>query len=49
MIPPYVILLHTWGEGEITFQDIQDLKKVREAKGFRKLEQCRKKAHSEGF
>jgi hypothetical protein len=48
-IPQYVILSHTWGEDEITFQDIQDLNQAREKKGFRKLEQCCRKAHSDGF
>jgi hypothetical protein len=44
-----VILSHTWGEDEITFQDIQDLEKARKKKGFRKLEQYCRKAHSDGF
>jgi hypothetical protein len=48
-IPQYVILSHTWGEDEVTFQDIQDLKKAREKKAFRKLEQCCNKAHLDGF
>jgi hypothetical protein len=48
-IPQYVILSHTWGEDEITFQDIQDLEKARKKKGFRKLEQSCRKAHSDGF
>jgi hypothetical protein len=44
-----VILSHTWGEDEITFQDIQDLEKAREKKRFQKLEQCCRKAQSDGF
>jgi hypothetical protein len=49
IIPKYVILSHTWGEEEVTFQDIQDLKKAREKKGFQKLEQCCAKAEADGF
>lgn len=48
-IPQYVILSHTWGQDEITFQDIQNLEKAKRKKGFRKLEGCCKKAQSDGF
>jgi hypothetical protein len=37
-VPPYVILSHTWGQNELTFQDIQDLTPdVREKNGYRKV------------
>ena len=48
-IPQYVILSHTWGQDEITFQDIQNPEKAKLKKGFRKLEGCCKKAQSDGF
>jgi hypothetical protein len=48
-IPQYVILSHTWGEDEVTFQDIQNPEKAKRKKGFRKLEGCCKKAQSDGF
>jgi len=41
MIRKYVVLSHTWGDDEITFQDIQDLSKAREKKGFQKLDMRR--------
>ncbi|PMD32900.1 HET-domain-containing protein [Hyaloscypha variabilis F] len=47
--PKYVILSHTWGAEEVTFQDIQDFKKARGKKGFRKLKGCCNKAKSDGF
>ncbi|KAG9241956.1 hypothetical protein BJ878DRAFT_536190 [Calycina marina] len=48
-VPEYVILSHTWGEGEVSFQDFQDLKKIRERQDFKNLEQCCKKAKSDGL
>ncbi|KAL2687608.1 hypothetical protein Neosp_005169 [[Neocosmospora] mangrovei] len=47
-IPPYVILSHTWGEGEVLFQDIQN--NTAESKsGFRKMIDCCRKAAEDGF
>jgi len=48
-IPQYVILSHTWGQDEVTFQDIQNLEEAKRKKGFSKLEGCCKKAQSDGF
>jgi hypothetical protein len=48
-IPQYVILSHTWGRDEVTFQDIQNPEKAKRKRGFRKLEECCKKAQSDGF
>lgn len=48
-IPQYVILSHTWGQDEVTFQDMQNLEKAKGKKGFGKLEGCCKKAQSDGF
>jgi hypothetical protein len=39
-IPPYAILLHTWGEEEMQFQDLQEprgLKKLRNDRTFSRL------------
>ncbi|THU89808.1 HET-domain-containing protein [Dendrothele bispora CBS 962.96] len=39
VIPPYAILSHTWGEQEVTFQDIQTPKEARKKKeGYAKLQ-----------
>src|ERR1700761_3901303 len=47
-IPEYVILSHTWGDEEVTFQDIQDLEKATKKKGYEKIESCCKRAASDG-
>ncbi|KAI0502773.1 heterokaryon incompatibility protein-domain-containing protein [Xylaria bambusicola] len=42
--PPneYMILSHTWEDGEVTFQDFRDLRFARTKKGFSKIEEtCR--------
>ncbi|KAI1740256.1 heterokaryon incompatibility protein-domain-containing protein [Xylaria scruposa] len=36
-LPPYAILSHTWGEEEISFQDINDLQKASVKAGFTKF------------
>lgn len=38
--PPYTILSHTWGEEEVTFQDMSDLDAARNKKGFAKVERA---------
>jgi hypothetical protein len=35
-IPKYAILSHTWGEGEVTFQDWQDLEKASRREGSKR-------------
>jgi hypothetical protein len=35
-VPAYVILLHTWGEGEVTYQDLKKGKDKSKA-GWRKI------------
>ncbi|THU99761.1 HET-domain-containing protein [Dendrothele bispora CBS 962.96] len=37
-IPYYAILSHTWGEGEVTFQDIQNLDVAKAKTGWSKVE-----------
>ncbi|KAI8718517.1 HET domain-containing protein [Fusarium sp. LHS14.1] len=47
-IPPYVILSHTWGEGEVLLHDIQN--NTAESKhGYSKLIGCCQKAVEDGF
>ncbi|KAF2636549.1 HET-domain-containing protein, partial [Massarina eburnea CBS 473.64] len=47
-IPPYVILSHTWGDGEVTFDDI-DQPRAKEMKGYSKITGCCKQAVLDGF
>ncbi|PVH90399.1 HET-domain-containing protein [Periconia macrospinosa] len=47
-IPPYVILSHTWGKGEVTFDDI-DKPYAREMAGYYKIERCCQQAALDGF
>lgn len=50
-VPLYAILSHTWGDGEITFQDIQDVEKddVKEKKGYEKVKGTCARAAKDGF
>ncbi|KAK3674967.1 hypothetical protein LTR78_005311 [Recurvomyces mirabilis] len=36
-VPPYAILSHTWGQDEVSYQDMQKLKLARKKKGFSKI------------
>lgn len=48
-IPPYAILSHTWGDGEVSFQDIQSPEFARQARaGFAKVESACALASSQG-
>jgi hypothetical protein len=49
--PPYAILSHTWGDGEVTFQDIANLELAKTKKGFGKIEETCKlaKANDIGY
>ncbi|KAL7934213.1 RNA 3'-terminal phosphate cyclase domain-containing protein [Trichoderma chlorosporum] len=49
--PRYAILSHTWGDGEITFQDMQtkDRSAAMKKRGWRKLEDSSKRAARDGF
>ncbi|KAK4205063.1 putative HET domain-containing protein [Triangularia verruculosa] len=38
--PPYAILSHTWGEGEVTFWDMMDLPTARTKAGFSRIKHC---------
>lgn len=35
--PPYAILSHTWGNGEVSYQDFQNLWTAKEKEGFAKI------------
>jgi hypothetical protein len=47
-IPPYAILSHTWGDEEVTFDEIGTPKAWNKA-GFRKIKQCWAQAESDGL
>ena len=49
-VPPYVILSHTWGDGEVLFQDLEKPRlHYRQLKGFSKIEKCCALARSDGW
>ena len=48
-IPHYAILSHCWREGEVLFQDIQDLERTRRMVGFPKIEHCCNQALRIGY
>ncbi|KAK2027485.1 hypothetical protein LX32DRAFT_683833 [Colletotrichum zoysiae] len=48
-VPRYAIVSHTWGAGEVTFQDWKDPAVAREKKGFRKIELARAQALRDGL
>lgn len=39
-IPPYAILSHTWGDDEVTFQDLFNKKVAKKKLGYKKIEFC---------
>ncbi|KAF2655277.1 HET-domain-containing protein [Lophiostoma macrostomum CBS 122681] len=47
-IPYYVILSHTWGEGEVTFDDIHK-EYARDMPGYDKVRRCCQQAVADGF
>jgi len=47
-IPPYAILSHTWGDGELTFQDVE-AGQGQAKPGFEKLQRCCAYAKANGF
>ncbi|KAK2045412.1 HET domain-containing protein [Colletotrichum somersetense] len=48
-VPPYAILSHTWGAGEVTFQDFADLDVARERPGYTKIEKACELARQNGL
>ena len=54
VIPKYAILSHTWGEEEVSFQELQKARSVEpsmlnNSKGYRKIKDCCKLAASDGW
>ncbi|SPQ24029.1 5ef9a13c-4fad-4aa7-aede-151cb176ec88 [Thermothielavioides terrestris] len=47
--PHYAILSHTWGDDEVTFQDMADLDRARRKLGFSKIERCCQQALRDGL
>jgi len=47
--PPYAILSHTWGDAELTFQDMLDPAAARSKAGFAKVERCCQQALIDGL
>ncbi|KAK4098183.1 HET-domain-containing protein, partial [Parathielavia hyrcaniae] len=47
--PVYAILSHTWGEEEVTFQDMANLGSAHTKKGFAKIERCCRQALRDGL
>jgi hypothetical protein len=48
VFPPYAILSHTWGDDEVSFQDIQS-ESCHTKAGYEKIQQCCKLAAEDGF
>lgn len=47
-IPPYAILSHTWGQDEVTYQDMSD-QNVEQKTGYAKIKHCCSRAAEDGF
>ena len=54
--PPYAILSHTWGDEEVSFQELKEISLqepgtslATQKEGYRKIEQCCKQARSDGL
>ncbi|KAK4455260.1 heterokaryon incompatibility protein-domain-containing protein [Podospora aff. communis PSN243] len=45
----YAILSHTWGDEEVSFQDIQNLSRAARKRGFRKIEETCRLARARGL
>ncbi|KAF2497986.1 HET-domain-containing protein [Lophium mytilinum] len=48
-IPPYAILSHTWGDEEVSFEDIHKPEEARKKAGFSKIQQCCTQAITDSF
>lgn len=47
--PRYAVLSHTWGEGEVTFQDMQNKEVAQGKAGYGKIVKCCEIARDEGL
>ena len=46
----YAILSHTWGDSEVSFQDMRSAsKEIRQTGGYAKVKRCYEQAVSDGF
>ncbi|KAF2626046.1 hypothetical protein BU25DRAFT_344989, partial [Macroventuria anomochaeta] len=48
-VPEYVILFHTWGTEEVSFDDMQDAQVRNKLKGFDRIVGCCHQALQDGF
>jgi len=48
-VPPYAILSHTWGQDEVSYQDIQRLRSAKKKAGFEKIAYTCEQAASDGL
>ncbi|KAH8905287.1 HET-domain-containing protein [Coniochaeta sp. PMI_546] len=48
-LPEFGILSHTWGQEEVSLQDMQNLDLAVTKKGFRKIEYCCRQAKADGW
>lgn len=48
-VPPYAILSHTWGKGEVSLQDLQSGVVQDKAPGYNKIKGCCEVAVADGF
>lgn len=49
-VPDYVILSHTWGDDEVTFQDLlENSHDLHEKGGYKKIQSCCNQAIADGF
>ncbi|KAF1985899.1 HET-domain-containing protein [Aulographum hederae CBS 113979] len=48
-IPQYAVLSHTWGAGEVTFDDVRSSNQGREKESFRKINFCGRQAAKDGI
>lgn len=49
LVPPYAILSHTWGDGEVTFHDWQDRVSRVKKRGFYKIQSTCQQAFLDGY
>lgn len=50
-VPPYVILSHTWGPEEVTFEDLKQPSRaaVKKKAGYAKIVGCCRRAAADGY
>jgi hypothetical protein len=48
-MPPYAILSHTWGENELSYQDMVNVSQHRHKSGFRKIQSFCARARKDGY